>query len=392
MKLSKQYFKIAEFLAAFFTGSWTKNDAKELEAWLDEDETHRGWMEHLLNPARYEMNCRELKRFSATEGWNRIAPKLQPDNHKIGNRNKIIRCAAAVAALFIVGSIYWLNEDKQTIKESGESSVCLVGERGARLTLNGGKVIYIDKSQSLQLQEEDGTIIIADSNQTDYQTKARSGGEEIWNTVETFQGMEYALTLSDGTKVFLNAETKLTFPVSFQQTERLVQVEGEAYFEVAKDSLHPFIVKTKGMYVRVLGTTFNLRSYPDEEEVVTTLVNGRVLVGSNDMQKPIKPGEQAVYTKQDGKLTVAEVDVQLYTAWHSGKFIFHNESLERVLSYLARWYRFKYSFEDEQIRHLQIGARFDRYKNMKPIIDILNSTELISATWKDGVLHISGIR
>ncbi|MFR5660398.1 MAG: FecR family protein, partial [Butyricimonas faecihominis] len=146
------------------------------------------------------------------------------------------------------------------------------------MTLGDGSVVDVLKDRAVELKEVDGTKIVTDSISIDYSTQETVDTAEVMNTVQTLTGMEYMLTLSDGTRVFLNAETKLKFPTKFRKEERVVVLEGEAYFEVRKDATHPFIVKANDVDVKVLGTSFNLRSYSDENSIATTLVSGKVAV------------------------------------------------------------------------------------------------------------------
>ena len=156
-----------------------------------------------------------------------------------------------------------------------------------------------------------------------------------------------------------------------------------------KDEAHPFIVKTGTVEIAVLGTSFNVRSYSGENNIATTLVSGKVAVSDGKESKEIKPGEQAVYIKETGKMEIKDVDVSLYTAWHTGKFIFKNETLDEMLSYLSRWYGFKYRFVDDRAKQVRIGARLERYDNMNPIIEMLRKTGLVNITQVDDMLYIS---
>lgn len=304
---------------------------------------------------------------------------------------KVVRYAAVVLVLLSVGVYFWL--DRSGVKEITPVMYQIsAGTTGARLILGDGSTVDIIKDRTIELEEADGTTIVTDSAGIDYSAITAKDTAEIRNIVQTLTGMEYTLTLSDGTKVFLNAETKLKFPTIFKGDQRVVELEGEAYFEVRKDEAHPFIVKTVSMNVRVLGTSFNVRSYVNEHDVTATLVEGKVAVSDGEVEKMLVPGEQAVYIKETGKMEVKEVDVSLYTAWHSGKFIFRNETLEDMMIYLSRWYGFKYRFIDDQAKRVQLGARLDRYDNMNPIVEMLRKTGLVNVTQVDDMLYISSAK
>ena len=200
------------------------------------------------------------------------------------------------------------------------------------------------------------------------------------------------LVLADGTRIFMNAETQVTFPASFKGCERRIRLSGEAYFEVAKDPMHPFIVETEGAEVRVLGTSFNVRAYEGEQEMVTTLVEGKVAVSDSLTKREIHPGEQAVCMLAEGRIDVRQVEVSLYTAWKSGKFIFHNEPLEKIMTYLSHWYCFECRFLDNKAREVRIGASLNRYEDATPILSMLQTTTLVHVTQVDNVIYISSAK
>ena len=389
MKLTNKHFRIAEIMAAFFTGSQTEQDERDFEEWAKESDRHKAFVNRLLNPEEYEENRRALDKFQVEEAWSKMDKKIGDTKvRKLPSWKWGVRYAAVVLVLLSAGVYYWWNSE-EVREEVPVLYQIAAGTTGARLTLGDGSVVDVLKDRAVELKEVDGTKIVTDSIGIDYSTQETVDTAEVMNTVQTLTGMEYMLTLSDGTKVFLNAETKLKFPTKFQKEERVVVLEGEAYFEVRKDATHPFIVKANDVDVKVLGTSFNLRSYSDENSIATTLVSGKVAVYAGENSEEIVPGEQAVYMKETGKMEVKPIDVTLYTAWHTGKFIFRNETLEEMMSYLSRWYGVKYRFIDEGAKKLQIGARLDRYNNMNPIIEMLKKTGLVNITQVDNMLYIS---
>ena len=389
MKLTNKHFRIAEIMAAFFTGSQTEQDERDFEEWTKESDRHRAFIDRLLNPEEYEENRRALDKFQVEEAWSKMDKKIGDTKvRKLPSWKWGVRYAAVVLVLLSAGVYYWWNSE-EVREEVPVLYQIAAGTTGARLTLGDGSVVDVLKDRAVELKEVDGTKIVTDSIGIDYSTQETVDTAEVMNTVQTLTGMEYMLTLSDGTRVFLNAETKLKFPTKFRKEERVVVLEGEAYFEVRKDATHPFIVKANDVDVKVLGTSFNLRSYSDENSIATTLVSGKVAVYAGENSEEIVPGEQAVYMKETGKMEVKPIDVTLYTAWHTGKFIFRNETLEEMMSYLSRWYGVKYRFIDEGAKKLQIGARLDRYNNMNPIIEMLKKTGLVNITQVDNMLYIS---
>lgn len=163
---------------------------------------------------------------------------------------------------------------------------------------------------------------------------------EIYSTLVVPTGGFYPLELSDGTRVWLNSESELRFPVKFLSDKRQVTLKGEAYFTVKKDSTKPFIVHIENASVEVLGTTFNINTYGDDENIYTTLVNGSVRFVSekNKQEVILKPGMQSVMNTRTGNTDIRQVDVQDYISWKEGRFVFHSMTLESIMQQLRRWY------------------------------------------------------
>lgn len=392
MRLSKRHFKIAEVLAAFFTGSQTERDKQVLKEWQEEKASNKILTDRLLSKEAYEANRKFLDRFPVEEVWQKVNKRLDQSERRLFEWKKMMRYAAIIVVFLAAGIFYWWNRGNVEEKNLVPVRQIVAGTTGARLTLGDGRVVDIVKDQKMELEEVDGTKIVTDSVGIDYTVQKVGDKPEVLNTVQTLTGMEYSLTLSDGTRVYLNAETKLEFPTCFRGEYRVVKLEGEAYFDVSKDAAHPFIVEMNSLKVRVLGTSFNLRSYDDEEQVVTTLVEGKVEVAAGEVSRTITPGMQVIYEKKEGNMNVREVDVSLYTAWQSGKFIFKNERLENVMTYLAKWYGFEYRFIDDHAKNLQIGANLDRYDDMEPIVEMLRRTGLVNITQVDNMFYISSAK
>lgn len=197
-----------------------------------------------------------------------------------------------------------------------------------------------------------------------YNTKGqfRSSQEQIaYNTVEVPMGMRSSMVLPDGTLVSLNAGSKLKYPVAFQQEDRRVELTGEAYFDVKKDQYRPFIVSTSDIAVKVLGTSFNCSAYQDDEQIVTALVEGEIEISgkTNGQHKlSVKPGEVAVFSKPERTIGKNKVRLDKYIAWKSGKLIFRDDPMTRVLEKLGRWYNVEFRVEDEEILGYEYSATF----------------------------------
>ncbi len=383
MNSFKEKFKIAKILASLFTHSSTPEEEKNYHAWLDENPEHQKIADRILNKETYEENSRLIKSFSSQKAWEKVYPLLGNNQSRmVFSWKRSLKYAALILLLIIPASFLIYN---WAIGEQiGEITP---GTHGGELTLSNGNTFNLFENI---LPEGATEVFIIDSKGINYQTPANKPKvKEIKNTLRTLHGMECHIVLSDGTKVHLNAESQLTYPICFSDKERIVQVEGEAYFDVAPDKEHPFIVQTPHTSIRVTGTSFNVRAYADEEIESTTLISGGVKISSGNEVFELIPNQHYTYNKKTNTNTVTNVNTELYTSWESGSFIFLNVPLENVMSYLSKWYGFKYTFEDETAKQVRIGASLNRYKNMNPIIDMITELNLVNIKQREGILHIS---
>lgn len=383
MESFKEKFKIAKVLASIFTHSSTLEENESYHKWINENPEHQKIADRILNKETYEENSRLIKSFSSQKAWEKVYPLLGGNQSgTVFSWKKSLKYAALILLLLVPASYFiyhWISEE--TISD------ITPGTLGGELILSDGKSFNLSDNN---LPENAVRAFVIDSKGINYQIPANKPQvKEIQNTLRTLQGMECLITLSDGTRVHLNAETRLTYPVCFSSKERIVQIEGEAYFDVAPDKEHPFIVKTSHTSIRVTGTSFNVRAYADEDTESTTLISGTVRINSGNEEFELVPNQHYTYNKNTGTNTVANVNTDLYTSWESGSFIFLNVPLENVMSYLSKWYGFQYSFEDEAAKQVRIGAYLNRYANMNPIIDMITELNLVNIKQREGILHIS---
>jgi len=209
--------------------------------------------------------------------------------------------------------------------------------------------------------------------------------------VKTSPGMTTSLTLPDGTIVYLNADSKLRFPVKFAEDVRMVELDGEGYFQVAKNESSPFTVKVGEMKVSVLGTEFNILGYKEYGEIQTTLVNGKVEVSSDKNKKnyTLLPGEQAVFNKKDGIIKVSKVDISYAIAWREGLLRFRDRPLREIMDVVARWYDIEIVYEDIEVKEYLFGCNFNRHETILPLLEVLESTGTVHFKIEDKKIIVS---
>ena len=207
--------------------------------------------------------------------------------------------------------------------------------------------------------------------------------EVQYNTLIVPRGGDFKVALADGTTVWLNSCTRLRYPVDFRGDVREVWLEGEAYFEVARDEAHPFVVHADDVAVRVLGTSFNVLAYAGEAEVTTTLEEGSVAVVMPTGERVIRPDEQLVFNRESREMAVREVDAGMYSAWKDGMFVFENETLERIMDRLRLWYDVEVFFSSEEVREVRFTGDLQRYEDFTPIVDMLEEVAGVD-------IHVNG--
>ena len=243
------------------------------------------------------------------------------------------------------------------------------------LTLNDGRVLQVQQWNNDSVIQESGTgILVSVGQQMIYHAEKVLLKEEIFNTLSVPRSTEYQVQLSDGTRVWLNSESELRYPVDFVSTERKVFLRGEAYFQVAKDTNKPFRVVVNDMMVEALGTGFNINAYQDDNCLRTTLVEGKVRVSYSDTRQEciLVPGEQAVL--KEGVLTSGQVNVDDIIAWKKGRFVFSDMPLEIIANQLERWYDVEIRFDDTVAKYYRFTGVMKRYNELEQVLGLIEET------------------
>ena len=307
-----------------------EEESRELERWRAASEAHELLFRRLLSSAHWQ---RSIGRFVKNESDTQLSRTPQEKT--------------LVSVPFIPGKSY-------AVLELADGTSIDLGETAVRGQIQGGH--WEVRSDSLKYCEE-----------------GVKGGEE-YHTLKVPRGGEYTLVLADGSKVFLNAESSLKYPVLFSGDLRKVKLEGEAYFEVKRNPEKPFVVDIGGMQVNVLGTTFGIRAYADEREIRTTLVSGRVNVSAGKQVYELKPSEQAVFDKQTEAVKVAAVDTELFVGWKDGRLVFDNCSLERILKDLGRWYSFEVFYATSAAKEIPFSLNIRKHEKFAQVLELMQST------------------
>lgn len=291
---------------------------------------------------------------------------------------RFIAAAAVIFMLAFGAYVFYQQRSTPDLADTAQSAAIYdvaPGGNKAVLTLADGSQVVLDSIKNGTLAEQEGTIVSkTEDGQLTYRPADHAGVKVQYNSITTPKGGEYKLTLSDGTKIWLNANSTLKYPTSFTAATRQVQMTGEIYFEVAHDKKKPFHVQIGDMDVEVLGTHFNIQAYEDEKEIRTTLVEGAVKVKSSEQSALLKPGQQIVYNAANNHLTnPAKVNLEEVTAWKEGYFLFNQSSLQDVLQQIMRWYDIEIKYLGE-IPNRKFSGGMSRHSNLSDVLKILKES------------------
>lgn len=322
--------------------------------------------------------------YKQEQSWKEIEKEL-------GGRNKSTKLrimtvwrsvAAVVVIAMLAGAAYWLYSDVET--KSPE--LVVPGKSIAYLEVNGKKKIDLTQADTLLRFHETKALI--DSGMITYSAEQPKKVRNEYHNINVPRNGEYYVVLSDGTKVWVNSDSKIGFYSRFEDNKRVVDLQGEAYFEVAKDAKRPFYVKTNNMDVRVLGTHFNVKAYPDESFTYTTLSEGKVQVKMGEEYALMDPNQQVVLNNGTGKYEQKEVDASIYSAWVKGKFIFKDEPLENIMLTLSRWYDVEVFYPNQDIKDELYSMSVNRYDDIEVLLKKMEKTGALRFELKKNALIV----
>ena len=376
-------FQLARIIAASLRGKANDEEQRTLREWLSVSTRNEKIYDGFKDGKRLEQKIVESRQINWEKDYQQFITKRQR-TRKNRRMKTIIRYAAILTLPIVAASIFLLQKnDRQAIVSISE--VIKPGEHKAVLITGGGERITLSDSTLSPIQEQNGMIVNVMNNKVFYTLPEDSlctQESPIFNTLQIPRGGEYFLTLADGTEVWLNAETEIRYPVQFTGNKRVVYLDGEAYFTVAPDKKKPFTVVSTHASVSVLGTQFNFRAYPDEQDVQTTLVSGSVIMQSEKYKQQVKlvPGEQGVLEKRSANLTKLEVNTYLYTAWKDGRFAFRDARLEDLFNILARWYDLSVFYQSPEAKDIRFTGDLNKTDDFKSILKIIEQNERVTFT------------
>ncbi|MEO6730332.1 MAG: FecR domain-containing protein [Ferruginibacter sp.] len=382
--------RLVYLLNGFFANTGTPIEKEELMLLLDSnqhDEAVKAYIDQAWDKSDPPHQLTDQQStsilsavFSTTKG--RLIPIQSGSGYK-----KWVWAAAAVLVIALSSTAWFLFPGSSTRQNSIASAShpsgankndVAPGSNGAILTLADGSVIVLDSAEEGRLANQGNTSILKSGGSLQYISQAGTGGGPLaYNTIATPRSRQFQLVLEDGTKVWLNAESSIRFPTTFDKKERRVEITGEAYFEVAKNAAKPFTVSVNGMQVQVLGTHFNINSYSDESAIHTTLLEGSVRVIKDKEAKMLIPGQQAQLGNNGSFNVVKNVNTSEIVAWKNELFSFHDTDLKNLMRQVARWYDVEIVMP-ENIGPTTFNGNISRRSNLSDVLKMLELTDEVS--------------
>lgn len=392
---------IDRLLRDYISGRISPEGMQELEAWSRQSEENRQILDLIDGNSDLGSELSRMYRYDKERVWKAVCE----EDRRYMRRKRFFRTlrisAAAVLLIgvFVSGALLYEARERLDPNRNHLPETVVPGTHRAVLELSSGEVVALTDSLRTELRERNLRIEI-DGDRIAYRAPESSGipetrkntesapMEEAFNTVRVPQGGEYTLTLSDGTRVWINAGSSITYPLHFGR-ERRVSVCGEVFFEVAHDTRHPFVVAAAGMEMTVLGTSFNVMAYDDEPRVETTLVTGSLRVEANGSQVVLTPGQQAGVEKDSGFLDVKEVNVEACAMWRRGLLVFYEESLRSICRKLERWYDVRIDTSSPSLDGVLYTGMVKRHETLNTIADLMNLTnDVVFSQQDDGTIRV----
>jgi ferric-dicitrate binding protein FerR (iron transport regulator) len=368
--------KIIEFSLLWrkIFGKLDQSDEQELKGWLTDDPENQTYFNSL---EAFQKNRPEISDQDHEAAWKKLQAKLNPSAPG-GNVERIpLQYFYRAAAIFVIAAfsvVLWKYYSPLSTADSKAITI-KPGKSAATLITYNGRTIHLGDS-TVQPDINGIPAKVSSSSLTYYPGDTIAPQVEM-NTLQVPRGGEFELTLADGTHVWLNAESTIKFPTSFAGPTRTVILTGEAYFEVAKDPNKPFEVIAQDQTISVLGTSFNVSTYPQDAEILTTLVEGTIKVSGQEGQSlVVHPGNQSVYNLGSGEITSRAVDTSTYTSWKNGLFIFDDEELGVILQRISRWYDVDIRYRNASQQQTRFTVHINKYQ---PITEILKLIEITNA-------------
>jgi hypothetical protein len=352
---------ISDLIAKYITASLTEEEQVQLNDWL-EDPYNKLQFDKITSRENVKKNRAEFEQFNPEEDWGKLDRRLS------GSKHLIHWLGYAAAVLLPVGIALWafLNSDTLFTAEQQLANEFALESGEVEIKMHDGEIYAIAKDTAIARRDLN---ILVDSANIIYNIE-KAPEELKYNTIRIPKGKQYQLSLSDGTKVWLNADTRFKYPLAFVGNKREVYIEnGEVYFDVAKNKEKPFVVHFNNRQVRVLGTQFNIKAYEENNTDLVTLAEGSIQIDSDNSSVELVPNQQAVISKNDLHMKINTVEASIYSAWKNKRFLYKQERLEEIMNDLARFYNIKVFYRNQEVKEQVFTLRLSQEDKFETILE-----------------------
>ena len=361
--------RIVHLLQLYLLGDITEEERQELEDWCEEAPRNRKLFEQICQEDLFSKERFVYEKIDDTKALRTFEKHVRKVSARgFGRWWKY--AAVLLFPILVVGSWKLIYEVEQVPVVTTSVSQIQPGCSRAVLVLDDGRKVFLKEEDERVISEDKGITVTGEKDRLVYTSSEGKNVDEIrFNELEVPRGGEYKVRLADGTLVYLNSATRMKYPVKFDEKERKVYLSGEAYFDVTKNDKQPFIVETDLGEVKVYGTQFNVKFYPEEKEIKATLVEGNIGFKSEEVAElKIKPGYQLRLAEGAKKPEVKPVKIYNEIAWKNRMFCFESERLESIMLKLERWYNVDIIFEDSGLKKFKFSGNLNRYDNIDKIL------------------------
>ncbi|MEI3422426.1 MAG: FecR domain-containing protein [Butyricimonas faecihominis] len=366
---------IFELIAEYSAGTISPADAELLRERLESDAEAMRLFREIRETEKVLKSVQVQEKIDLQKSWQRLDSSLVGRPRKgrwlFWRVGSVVAASVALLLMFVFPFTRQVEQPGTLVSQVGITP----GGVKAILQSEDGKMIDLTSSTSSRIVTSDGLVLVNDSLKGLRFDQSKSENQTMkYHTLAVPVGGEYHFTLADGTRVWVNSASEVRFPNCFFGGKREIYVKGEVYLEVARDEKHPFVVHAGENEVRVLGTSFNLTAYPDEQEVITTLVEGSVEFWNDQSSICLKPGEQSVLDLVTNKLEKQKVDVSIYTSWVSGTYEYERMPLSDITRQLSRWYDVQFVYESTEFSNHPFTGVVKRDQSLEEVLSIIEKT------------------
>lgn len=365
--------ELINYIFAKFNNDLNEGEETKFQAWMEQSDERKKLLDSLQDKDQVKHDLRLFKSFNKEKSWQKLQDRIGAEKPK---QKFVWYRVAAVALILIVAASVLYYQSEFSPRNTTVTEIIPPGEINAILKIEDQETIIIRDTLSIPVIS--GVSQIAEITNGKLQYNHSEVIESKRMEIVVPERSEFYLKLSDGSELWMNAGSKAIFMQPFTNQQRNIYVEGEAYFKVNKDTDRPFIVDVLGQNkIEVLGTQFNVCAYADEQNYLTTLVEGGIAWEDAENKIYMEPNQMLNYSVDTKKASVSDVNTYQYTAWIEGRFVFENTALSGIMKTMGRWYGVDFNFDNKQLEETKFSVDVKRYENMHTILEMLEITQKV---------------